>query len=155
MPKLLYKSNKFVITRADLNDDIPLQKLILPNSPNYYPFIANSYHIIDDNNVKNIKQMIKPKVKPEVKTKKKYKKQTIPKILREKVWKKYNPVYNEGICQCCKQKNISSFHFEAGHKISEANGGPTTLDNLIPLCSLCNKSMGTQNFDYFIKKYMI
>ncbi len=47
---------------------------------------------------------------------------------------------------------IDPFTFEAGHIESVANGGPNTFDNLIPICSTCNKSMGKENMIDFILK---
>ena len=45
-------------------------------------------------------------------------------------------------------------NFEAGHIISHAKGGEDNIDNLLPICSLCNKSMGTENLiDYKLKYY--
>jgi hypothetical protein len=57
----------------------------------------------------------------------------------------------EGKCcvQWCKNK-ITPFSFEAGHDIPESKGGSTTLDNLRPICSSCNKSMGNR---YSIQEY--
>ena len=43
--------------------------------------------------------------------------------------------------------------FQCGHIISEFNGGDITLDNLIPLCSLCNSSMGKTNMGEFMTKH--
>lgn len=84
----------------------------------------------------------------QVKTKKK----TIPKVLKNAVWDKYiGQDKGIGNCYCC-QSNIDSKHFECGHIISEQDGGDITLDNLRPVCSLCNKSMGTQNMSDFISK---
>jgi hypothetical protein len=52
--------------------------------------------------------------------------------------------------------NIISQHiFECGHVISEKNGGNVTLDNLRPICSSCNKSMGVMNLEEFKSKYFI
>ena len=42
---------------------------------------------------------------------------------------------------------MNSFH--CGHVISEADGGPTTVDNLRPVCATCNLSMRTQNMEKF------
>ena len=42
---------------------------------------------------------------------------------------------------------MNSFH--CGHVISEAMGGPTTVDNLRPVCATCNLSMRTQNMEKF------
>ena len=69
----------------------------------------------------------------------------IPKALREQVWLKYMGKTFEGKCKVtwCNNK-ISVFDWEAGHNIPESKGGPTTLENLRPICSRCNKSMGDQ-----------
>lgn len=46
---------------------------------------------------------------------------------------------------------MTSFH--CGHIIRQVNGGTSTIDNLIPLCVLCNLSMGKTNLDEFKEKY--
>lgn len=77
----------------------------------------------------------------------------IPPQLRRKVWETYmkNPKGSEGPCFCCKT-NIHILQFECGHKVSYAKGGPTTLENLRPVCGSCNKSMGTKDmYDYMNK----
>jgi hypothetical protein len=76
----------------------------------------------------------------------KYKKLTIPKVLRIKVWNTY---IGENIgktkCLCCNEIDITQSIFECGHIIAEAKGGKTVLENLMPICSTCNKSMGVKN----------
>lgn len=80
------------------------------------------------------------------------KKKTIPKVLKNSVWDKYIG-QDKGIGNCFScQANIDSKHFECGHIISEQEGGDITLDNLRPVCGLCNKSMGTVNMHDFIQK---
>lgn len=80
------------------------------------------------------------------------KKKTIPKVLKNSVWDKYIG-QDKGIGSCFScQTNIDSKHFECGHVIAEQDGGDITLDNLRPVCSLCNKSMGTLNMHDFIQK---
>jgi hypothetical protein len=39
---------------------------------------------------------------------------------------------------------ITAYDFQAGHNVPESRGGATTLDNLVPICSRCNLSMGSQ-----------
>ena len=34
--------------------------------------------------------------------------------------------------------------FNPGHIIPESKGGPTTIENLMPICSRCNLSMNNQ-----------
>ena len=72
-----------------------------------------------------------------------YKKAKIPVALREQVWiKKMGRVF-EGKCAVdwCNN-NITVFDFQSGHNVPESKGGKTTIDNLIPICSRCNLSMG-------------
>ena len=81
------------------------------------------------------------------------KRETIPKTVRNALWINYYDDRRVGMCQCCKREQISIGNFQAGHIVAHANGGKTTLDNLIPICTLCNLSMGTHNLNDFIKKY--
>ena len=78
----------------------------------------------------------------------------IPASLRNLVWNTYlNPELKNGICVCCNTEKISFSNFECGHVISRKDNGETTLVNLRPICSLCNKSMGVMNMNLFIEKY--
>jgi hypothetical protein len=65
----------------------------------------------------------------------------ISKTLRTKVYKK---AVVPDACDTCN-KSIDMEHFEAGHILARVKGGTIDIDNLIPLCSQCNKGMGTQN----------
>lgn len=65
-------------------------------------------------------------------------------IIRAKVWNKhYNIKYEK--CRICNVNNISPFLFEVGHKKSLYNGGGNEINNLIPICSMCNRSIGKKN----------
>lgn len=103
--------------------------------------IEKLYKSIDEDNVK--------------KTKKKYNigKTKIPKGLKDSIWYKYIGI-EKGVakCLCCKNNDIYSRNFEAGHVISESNGGTIELNNLRPICSGCNKSMGPMNMNEYQKK---
>ena len=84
----------------------------------------------------------------------KKKRSVIPKALKNEVWD--NSIGREkgvGNCYCCN-KEIDSKHFECGHIIAVSNGGTNTLPNLKPVCSLCNKSMGSKNMEEFKQNYM-
>ena len=74
-----------------------------------------------------------------------YKKAKIPKALAEQVWISRMGHRFEGKCRVswCRNK-ISVFDYECGHNIPECKGGKTTLDNLVPICARCNRSMGSQ-----------
>ena len=78
----------------------------------------------------------------------------LPSTVRNSVWNKYNRINKKiGNCFCCKQEQISFANFECGHIQSIANGGDDTIQNLRPICSLYNKSMGKNNMEEFIEKY--
>lgn len=80
-----------------------------------------------------------------------YRKKSIPKAVRMKVWLKYIGNVLDGECYCCNRE-IKIDLFEAGHVISEHNGGQIRIDNLRPICKPCNCSCGTMNLDDFKKK---
>jgi 5-methylcytosine-specific restriction endonuclease McrA len=78
-------------------------------------------------------------------------KQKITASLRQSVWlawagKNFNAKCTVKWCQSI----ITPFSFEVGHNIPESRGGATTLENLRPICSICNKSMGNR---YTIDEY--
>jgi len=75
----------------------------------------------------------------------KYEKATIPKALREQVWLTHMGRRYEGKCivHWCKN-NMTVHDFHVGHNIPESKGGATELSNLLPICSRCNLSMGSQ-----------
>ena len=78
----------------------------------------------------------------------KIRKNKIPAALREQVWIHHCGRRFQSKCSVIWCKNyINVFDFQCGHKHAEAQGGPTTLENLIPLCQRCNQSMGTMHFD--------
>lgn len=74
-----------------------------------------------------------------------YKKKKIPKALREQLWIQKVGKKFETKCKTswCRNK-INVFDFQAGHDVPECKGGSTDLKNLIPICSRCNLSMGSQ-----------
>lgn len=81
-----------------------------------------------------------------------YKKQKIPKALREQVWltnfgKKFE---HKCFIPWCTNK-INVFDYHVGHNIPESKGGQLCLENLKPICSRCNLSMGYQ---YTITEWM-
>ena len=81
------------------------------------------------------------------------KRETIPKTVRNALWINYFVDKRIGKCLCCLREQITIGNFNCGHIIAHNQGGKTSLENLIPICTLCNTSMGTYNLNDFIKKY--
>jgi hypothetical protein len=91
-------------------------------------------------------EIITPPFKP-------YIKDPIPRAVKNCLWINYFNTSRVGICACCKREPITINNFHAGHIKSEKEGGSTTLDNLAPICPLCNSSMSTMHMEEFISKY--
>jgi len=78
----------------------------------------------------------------------------IPSTVRNTVWNTYiGNGQKQGICFCCNTETITSANFDCGHIESKFNGGKTTIQNLRPICGLCNKSMGIKNMETFMNEY--
>ena len=83
-------------------------------------------------------------------------KKTIPKILKDLTWQKWvGDHIAKTKCLCCGVNEIKMNSFHCGHVISEADGGPTTVDNLRPVCATCNLSMRTQNMVKFKEQHSL
>ena len=81
-----------------------------------------------------------------------FKKVRIPIALREQVWLRYGGEKFRKKCYvpwCIN--DITVFNFQCGHIHAESLGGPTIIENLVPICSRCNQCMGTQHMDEWIK----
>ena len=85
----------------------------------------------------------KEKVTVQPKQNKVKRKAIIPAAFREQIWLRTMGRVYEGKCPVvwC-QNNITVHDFQSGHNIPESKGGKTSPDNLIPICSRCNQSMG-------------
>ena len=85
--------------------------------------------------------------------KKKRKSANIPMSLRRKVWDTYiGKEHAQGNCYVCGCE-ITCYTWQCGHIISKHDGGLNSLDNLMPICGLCNRSMGTRNMEEFKNEY--
>jgi len=88
------------------------------------------------------------------KSKSTYKKKSIPKSVKINIWNTYiGDDIMKHKCFCCKRTTIKINDFEAGHVLSEANGGTNEIKNFRPICRNCNLSMGTTHMEDYIKKY--
>ncbi len=105
---------------------------------------------------KNVKLDTLEEFKLKVKKIKKYdtltsNRKNIPAILKSNAWDLYiGSSIGEAKCFCCRKIQIKQSIFECGHVISRKDNGPDIIENLRPICSTCNKSMGTQNMYDFI-----
>jgi 5-methylcytosine-specific restriction endonuclease McrA len=89
-----------------------------------------------------------------LKTHKSKTRKKIPKAVRKAAWNKYidnKKLY--GLCYVGCGNEIQIDNFELGHVIAFSKGGEDILDNLRPICLLCNRSMGTQNLEEFRTLY--
>lgn len=85
---------------------------------------------------------------------KKYHKALIPVALKRAVWNIYiGECYGLAYCFAGCNGLVSQTNFACGHIIAEKNGGKLSLENLRPVCTACNSSMGTQNMNEFMEKY--
>jgi len=76
----------------------------------------------------------------------------IPKKLRQQCWENVcGKVYSHKCYVSWCTTEIDVWSFEVGHNVAEAKGGTLDLDNLFPICSLCNKSMGTTSIEDWSK----
>jgi hypothetical protein len=80
----------------------------------------------------------------------------ISKQLRTKVWQKeFGTATVREKCPLCKEIDLHLNEpkgFDCGHIISHHNGGETELDNLRPICAICNSKMRIQNWDAYVAK---
>ena len=82
---------------------------------------------------------------------------TIPKAVKITVWNTYAKELDvkklTAKCFVGCGREITIVDFELGHVEAYSNGGSNKIDNLRPICSLCNKSMGATNMFDFMKNY--
>ena len=75
-------------------------------------------------------------------------KKKIAAALREQVWVQSVGQQFGAKCTVSWCSNpITVFNFQCGHVLAESKGGPTTLENLRPICGRCNQSMATMHMD--------
>lgn len=79
----------------------------------------------------------------------------ISQSLRQQVWVKYAGKNYEIKCICCNINTINCFTFECGHIKPSSKGGLNNINNLKPICGLCNKSMNTIDLNKFQEFYLL
>ena len=74
--------------------------------------------------------------------------------LKQTLWRYYYKDVNKALCPCCLVSEISYDIYVAGHIHPESRGGPSSIDNLLPICLHCNSRMGVQHlYTYTWKTY--
>jgi hypothetical protein len=82
--------------------------------------------------------------------------QKLPATVRRIVWNTYiGSEVSSGKCFCCNFETITVSNFECGHIVSHKDGGDATIQNLRPICSFCNRSIGKRNMEEFMRQYGI
>lgn len=82
------------------------------------------------------------------------KKKHIPVALKRQSWYNlYTKQVGQTKCPICNAVDITQLDFECAHIISEYNDGPTAVNNLMPLCNHCNKSMSKRNILDYAKEF--
>jgi hypothetical protein len=80
----------------------------------------------------------------------------IPKAIKQLVWNFYvGEDVGRTECFCCGVTKVTQLNFVCGHVLAEANGGKVTVDNLRPVCSMCNSSMATKNMIDFMNHHQL
>ena len=111
----------------------------------------------DSVDTRSVTEFLKPlfQLKPEIfnfKNNNKIKSRMISRPLRRAVWNKYVGEHvGSRLCFCCELSVVSQLTFEVGHVVSVLEGGTMTAENLRPICSSCNRSMGSMNMIRFVK----
>ena len=76
----------------------------------------------------------------------------VNKRLRCLVWEKYMGRVYEGKCYCCNDATIDVTNFHSGHVLAEKMGGAATVQNLRPICALCNLSGSVKHMRDFAEQ---
>ena len=106
------------------------------------------------NLAENVMEENKKENKEETSVQQPYKKKAIPKSLKMLVWHTYiGKEVGLAKCLCCKNKEITQMDFDCGHVVAESRGGVTTVNNMRPICTKCNRSMKAMDMNDFIEKY--
>ena len=80
------------------------------------------------------------------------KRRPIPKAKRRAIWIKHigSHIFSAD-CLSCGSMPIDPFSFESGHVVAHSKGGSDAIDNLVPICSICNKDMGTMDMRQYMR----
>lgn len=81
------------------------------------------------------------------------KRKGIPKKVKNDSWDLHlGRDCGQAYCIVCDMTIINSKNFEAGHIISDKDGGKATVHNILPICGGCNRSMGHEHMREYVRK---
>ncbi|PNH08369.1 hypothetical protein TSOC_005130 [Tetrabaena socialis] len=73
----------------------------------------------------------------------------LPRASRCAVWNRFFGEWaGVGACYCCRRE-ITQQNYECGHILAACKGGSDAISNLRPICTTCNRSMGSRHMDEF------
>jgi 5-methylcytosine-specific restriction endonuclease McrA len=147
----LYKKGK-VYTVLSIESD----HFVINDQISLKPYERIAWLAVKQEEPVEIKQeVVEIKQEPiEVKQEPKKIKKSLPTAVKDCIWNYYIGQHiNLHKCFCCKKNMIKIDDFHAGHVVAEAQGGGDNIDNLRPICSSCNSSMGKRDMIDYVKQY--
>jgi hypothetical protein len=134
-------------TKSDKDELSSLQETI-KEQRELIQFLRKEIEILKSNNI-NITFNITTEVPV-----KQYKKKNISHAVKIKCWNTHvGELVPKVKCLCCNNVDITQHNFHCGHVIAECNGGSYEMNNLLPICNVCNSSMGSMNMNDFKTMY--
>lgn len=94
----------------------------------------------------------RPHIEQEIESLCTKKRKTIPSKVRDTVWRRSFGATKDGTCYVCSC-SLTDLTFECGHIQSVKEGGADTVDNLVPICGPCNRSMGSEHLEAYKKRW--
>ena len=78
--------------------------------------------------------------------------------VKRDVWLYYVGDKAKTKCFCCKKNEIWAFAtlsntWQAGHIISQKNGGKAEIINLHPICKQCNNNINDEDCDQYVDRH--
>lgn len=84
---------------------------------------------------------------------KKPRKANVPKGVKATIWDEYvGKDKRRALCICCCDREIEINSCEYGHIVSEKDGGQASVENLLPICGQCNRSMGAEHMGEYVQR---
>ena len=79
---------------------------------------------------------------------------TIPAVIKKQVWDTYiGSSIGKIECPLCQNNEIQQLNFHCAHVTARSKGGSDQIENLRPICSICNQSISSYNLIDFAEKY--